>query len=175
GTSGRRRASWGGGWARRAAMTPQRYERLCELFDRARQRPPGERAAFLEGACAGDPSLRAEVESLLAHDQRARGEGLLQGPCPVNARALLPAAEAATSRTAPPAGEPDDALLREGLLAHDRGARGEGPFPGPCPVDARPLPPADGPATFRTGPPAADPDDALVGRRVGPYLIEQRV
>jgi hypothetical protein len=72
-------------------MTPERYERLCALFDQAQQRPPAERAAFLDAACAGDPALRAEVESLLAHDQQARGEGLFQGPCPVNARALLPA------------------------------------------------------------------------------------
>src|SRR5262245_66299907 len=43
-------------------------ERVWDAFDRAADLPPGERAAFLEEACAGDPELRAEVESLLAHD-----------------------------------------------------------------------------------------------------------
>ncbi len=33
-----------------------------------RERDPGERAAFLEQVCAGDESLRQEVESLLAED-----------------------------------------------------------------------------------------------------------
>jgi hypothetical protein len=28
-------------------MTPERYERLCGLFDQADQRSPAERAAFL--------------------------------------------------------------------------------------------------------------------------------
>ena len=38
------------------------------LFHQAVERPPDERAAFLEGACNGDVTLRAEVESLLAYD-----------------------------------------------------------------------------------------------------------
>jgi WD40 repeat protein/predicted Ser/Thr protein kinase len=49
-------------------MTPERRERVWALFDQAVERPPGERASFLDAACAGDAGLRAEVESLLAHD-----------------------------------------------------------------------------------------------------------
>ena len=49
-------------------MTAQLRQRVWDVFDRAADLPPGERAAFLEEACAGDPGLRAEVESLLAHD-----------------------------------------------------------------------------------------------------------
>src|SRR5262245_28637422 len=54
-------------------MTDERRERVWDLFDRAAEMPPGERAAFLDRACAGDPGLRAEVESLLAHDAGPAG------------------------------------------------------------------------------------------------------
>jgi serine/threonine protein kinase len=106
------------------AMTPERYQRLCELFDQAQARPPDQRAAFLEEVGAADPALGAELAGLLAGDQQAQGEQLFQEPCPVNANALLPAGE---------------------------------------------------PVTFPARPPADVPGDALVGRRVGPYLVEQRV
>jgi serine/threonine-protein kinase len=82
-------------------MTPERYRHLCELFDRAQVLPPKERAAFLQQACAEDASLRAELDRLLAHDQQAGGEPVWQGPCPVNARALLAADETATVPAAP--------------------------------------------------------------------------
>jgi serine/threonine-protein kinase len=49
-------------------MTPETWQRVKAVFDAARARPPIERASFLEGACGGDASLRAEVESLLAAD-----------------------------------------------------------------------------------------------------------
>jgi hypothetical protein len=35
-------------------MTPERYERLCQLFDQAQARPPDERAALLEEVGAAD-------------------------------------------------------------------------------------------------------------------------
>jgi WD40 repeat protein len=92
-------------------MSPERYQRLCALFDQAVQRPAAARAAFLDEVSAADPALRAELEQLLAHDQRARGEQLFQEPCPVNAKALLPGEEPPTLPPAPPAGEPDDTLV----------------------------------------------------------------
>jgi tetratricopeptide (TPR) repeat protein len=92
-------------------MSPERYERLCQLFDQAQPLVPAARAAFLEQACAGDPALRAELDKLLAHDQEARGQQLFQEPCPLNAKALLAAEEPPTLPPAPPAGEPDDALV----------------------------------------------------------------
>src|ERR687886_2167488 len=53
-------------------MTPERWQRIEDLFQAARTRPtPAERAAFLDGACAGDAELRAEVESLLAAEDGA--------------------------------------------------------------------------------------------------------
>jgi serine/threonine-protein kinase len=42
------------------------------LFHEALARPPAERAAFLEAACAGQPQLRAAVDALLAAHERSR-------------------------------------------------------------------------------------------------------
>jgi tRNA A-37 threonylcarbamoyl transferase component Bud32 len=52
-------------------VTPERWQRITQLFHRARAQPPAHRAAFLAEASADDPSLRAEVESLLAADREA--------------------------------------------------------------------------------------------------------
>jgi len=52
-------------------MTPERWERVKELFEAAREREPGERHAFLNEVCHGDDALRAEIESLLSGDRRA--------------------------------------------------------------------------------------------------------
>jgi hypothetical protein len=41
------------------------WPRVKGVFQAALDRPPEARAAFLDGACAGDAALRAEVESLL--------------------------------------------------------------------------------------------------------------
>src|SRR4030095_7528361 len=51
-------------------MTPERWQHLKQIFQSALERDPAERSTFLNQACAGDPSLRSEVESLLSsHDQ----------------------------------------------------------------------------------------------------------
>ena len=47
-------------------MTPDRWQRLQELYHTARTCPEDTRAAFLNTGCAGDEALRSEVESLLA-------------------------------------------------------------------------------------------------------------
>ncbi len=54
-------------------MERTRHQEAKDLFLRAGTLAPGERPAFLDDACAGDAALRAEVESLLAHDERAEG------------------------------------------------------------------------------------------------------
>ncbi len=46
-------------------MTPERWERIKELFEAALERPAAERTEFLARACEGDAPLRAEVERLL--------------------------------------------------------------------------------------------------------------
>jgi len=46
----------------------QRHVRAGELFTKALKLAPGEREQFLANECPNNPSLRAEVESMLAHD-----------------------------------------------------------------------------------------------------------
>src|SRR6059036_1667124 len=51
-------------------MTPERWQQLKQIFQSALERNPAERSAFLSQACADDPALRSQVESLIAsHDQ----------------------------------------------------------------------------------------------------------
>jgi serine/threonine protein kinase len=47
-------------------MTSERWHRITEIFHAARTRPIEEREAFLVDACRADPSLRPEVDVLLA-------------------------------------------------------------------------------------------------------------
>jgi hypothetical protein len=49
----------------------QRWERMKELLDAAADLPPERRSSFLAAACAGDESLRSEVEDLLNHHEQA--------------------------------------------------------------------------------------------------------
>ena len=49
-------------------MSDNRWQRVEDIFHQAAELAPGARSAFLDQACAGDESLRKEVESLLAHD-----------------------------------------------------------------------------------------------------------
>src|SRR5262245_50262960 len=52
-------------------MSPPRWEQVERLYHEALEKPPGDRDAFLRQACAGDDSLRQEIESLLAFEERA--------------------------------------------------------------------------------------------------------
>lgn len=49
-------------------ITPERWERVTELYRSALEREESDRGAFLRVACAGDEELRREVESLLAQE-----------------------------------------------------------------------------------------------------------
>src|SRR3989442_8269298 len=53
-------------------MPPERAQQVGQLYHAARECKPDERAAFLGHACAGDDTLRREVESLLAEDSRVQ-------------------------------------------------------------------------------------------------------
>ena len=46
-------------------MTPERYQRIGELFDKALERAPEARAAFLDQTCGADDELRIEVEKIV--------------------------------------------------------------------------------------------------------------
>src|ERR1041384_6626002 len=47
-------------------MTPERWQRVKQIFDSALQFEPAQRSVFLAGACGDDDALRTEVESLIA-------------------------------------------------------------------------------------------------------------
>ncbi len=113
-------------------MTPDRWERVKEIFEGALERSPEKRSEFLAEACAGDESLREEVHRLLAEHDRA-GEFLNSPAWPKGA---LPtsttesAVQGAEELIAPP-GSPR-ALLKAGETFADRyeikGELGRGGF-----------------------------------------------
>jgi len=44
-------------------MTPERWEQIRDVLEKALELAPGERSAFLNRACSSDQSLRQEVET----------------------------------------------------------------------------------------------------------------
>ncbi|PYQ46055.1 MAG: hypothetical protein DMF77_02310, partial [Acidobacteria bacterium] len=51
-------------------MTPERWERIQEVFEAALERGAADRPPFLAEACGQDAELRIELESLIAsHDE----------------------------------------------------------------------------------------------------------
>jgi serine/threonine protein kinase len=54
-------------------MTPERFHKVGEIFDRAMELTDEQVPAWLDEACAGDESLRAEVDSLLKAHRSAAG------------------------------------------------------------------------------------------------------
>jgi serine/threonine protein kinase/Tol biopolymer transport system component len=72
-------------------MDATRWAAIERLYHAAREREDAaERAAFLDSACAGDAALRAEVESLLAHDRDA--SALMNEPAAAQLAGAAPAA-----------------------------------------------------------------------------------
>jgi len=55
-------------------MTPSRKELIEELFANATELPEAERGAYLDEQCGNDPALRAEVEQLVSHFEKADGK-----------------------------------------------------------------------------------------------------
>jgi serine/threonine-protein kinase len=56
----------------------ERWRRIEELFESAREREPGQRSAYLQDACAGDEDLCREVQSLLDHEEKV--EDFMEAP-----------------------------------------------------------------------------------------------
>jgi hypothetical protein len=52
-------------------MDSARWEVVQSLFHQAADLPAAERRDFLRTACAGDPTLAAEVLGMLEHDARS--------------------------------------------------------------------------------------------------------
>jgi eukaryotic-like serine/threonine-protein kinase len=59
-------------------MKRERFEQVERLYHAALEHEDAERELFLQDACAGDQSLRREVESLLAHDKEV--EDFIESP-----------------------------------------------------------------------------------------------
>ena len=53
-------------------MNKDRFQEAKRIYNSALEREPEQRKAYLEGVCAGDASLRKEVESLLACQPEAK-------------------------------------------------------------------------------------------------------
>jgi serine/threonine-protein kinase len=47
-------------------VTPERFQRIAEVFDAAVDAPPDDRAALLDRLCGDDAAVRTKVERLLA-------------------------------------------------------------------------------------------------------------
>ena len=56
----------------RTIPIPERWQEIRAMLEKAFDFAPGERAAFLDGACLSDQSLRREVETLLASSEDLR-------------------------------------------------------------------------------------------------------
>jgi Tol biopolymer transport system component len=52
-------------------MTPERWQRVKEIFQSALQLAPSERSVYLASACGDDKELRQEVESLIASHEKS--------------------------------------------------------------------------------------------------------
>jgi serine/threonine protein kinase len=58
-------------------MTPERWQQIRDVLEKALELAPSERSVFLNSACSFDQSLRQEVETLLASENDVRS-GFLQ-------------------------------------------------------------------------------------------------
>jgi eukaryotic-like serine/threonine-protein kinase len=61
-------------------MTPERWQQIRGVLGEALELPPEQRSAFLQRNCSSDPSLRQEVETLLASSPDVRSSFLQSSP-----------------------------------------------------------------------------------------------
>ena len=61
-------------------MKPERWQRIRDVLEKALELAPDERFAYLNQACSSDPSLRQEVETLLASSDDVRSSFLQSEP-----------------------------------------------------------------------------------------------
>jgi hypothetical protein len=61
-------------------MTPERWQQIRDVLEKALDLKPELRSAFLNQACSSDPSLRQEVETLLASSDHVRSSFLESPP-----------------------------------------------------------------------------------------------
>jgi Tol biopolymer transport system component len=61
-------------------MTPERWQQVKHVLQRALELTPEQRPAFLDSACSEDHSLRREVESLLSSNNQVRSNFMNSSP-----------------------------------------------------------------------------------------------
>jgi len=61
-------------------MTPERWQQIRDVLEEALELAPEQRSAFLQRNCSSDPSLRQEVETLLASSPDVRSSFLQSSP-----------------------------------------------------------------------------------------------
>jgi serine/threonine protein kinase/tetratricopeptide (TPR) repeat protein len=61
-------------------MTPERWQQIQEVLEKTLGLAPNQRPDFLDRACSSDPSLRQEVETLLAASANVRSSFLQSAP-----------------------------------------------------------------------------------------------
>src|SRR5262249_13675045 len=63
------------------AMTPERWQQIKAVLEKALEKPPDQRSAFLDQACSEDVDMRKEIDSLLKSDAEIRS-GFLSSAIP---------------------------------------------------------------------------------------------
>src|ERR1700691_4272734 len=71
-------------------MTPERWQQIKDVLASAMEIAPAERVAYLDRNCAGDASVRREVELLLLDDEKLSPQFLNENDLAVAAATLLP-------------------------------------------------------------------------------------
>src|SRR5262245_14123094 len=79
GSGGRR----GRGCIRSSLMDPDRWQRVTAIFEAALLREPTDRVAYVTEACGAEPGLLADVQALLAGNERAKGASSWSGTGPM--------------------------------------------------------------------------------------------
>ena len=70
-------------------MTPERWQQICDLMNRAMKLAPDERVSFLDSQCKNDLSLRQDVDSLFSAG-KAMPSSFLETPVGAQATATVP-------------------------------------------------------------------------------------
>ncbi|MEM8931344.1 MAG: protein kinase, partial [Acidobacteriota bacterium] len=87
-------------------MTPERHGRIGELLDAALDLEPAARRELIDRECADDPSLRAEIESLLDIEANLT-EDFLATPAALQVAEQLARSDAESAGAASPTTMPD--------------------------------------------------------------------
>jgi serine/threonine protein kinase len=79
-------------------MDGQRWQTIQAIFEEALECSPEARVMVLDRACAGDPTLRAEVEKLLHYNEHVRKLKFLS-PIPLSVKSRMPTSGSSDSLT----------------------------------------------------------------------------